>query len=47
MSNLMKHLASKMSKLEVENRPAARSPPDGPKKNPMPFRRPFQPQHIL
>lgn len=47
MSNLMKHLASKMSKLEVENRLAARPPPDGPNKNPMPFRRPFSPQQIF
>ena len=47
MSNLMKHLASKMSKLEVENRPAARPPPDGPNRNHMPFRRPFPPQQIL
>ena len=44
MSNLMKHLASKMSKLEVENRPAARPPPDGLNINPMPFRRRFPPQ---
>ena len=41
MSNLMKHLASKMSKLEVENKPVARPPPDGLNRNPMPFRRPF------
>ena len=47
MLNLMKHLASKMSKLEVENRPAARPPPDGPNRTPMPFRRPFPPQQIL
>ena len=43
MSNLMKHLASKMSKLEVENRPAIRPPPDGLNRNPMPFRRSFPP----
>ena len=43
----MEHLASKMSKLEVENRPIARPPPDGPNRNPMPFRRPFPPQQIL
>lgn len=43
----MKHLVSKMSKLEVENRPAARPPPDGLNRNPMPFRRPFPPQQIL
>ena len=36
-----------MSKLEVENRPVVRPPPDGPNKNPMPFRRPFPPQQIL
>lgn len=47
MSNLMKHLATKMLKLEVENRPAVRPPPDGPNRNPMPFRRPFPPQQIL
>lgn len=47
MLNLMKHLASKMSKLEVENRPAARPLPDVPNRNPMPFRRPFPPQQIL
>lgn len=47
MSNLMKHLASKMSKLEVENRPAARPPSDGPNRNHMPLKRPFPPQEIL
>lgn len=47
MSNLMKHLAFKMSNIEVENRPATRPPPDGLNKNPMPFRRPFPPQQIL
>ena len=43
----MKHLASKMSKLEVENRLAVRPPPDGSNRNPMPFRRPYPPQQIL
>ena len=47
MSNFMKHLASKMSRLEVENRPTARPLPDGPNINPMLFRRPFPPQQIL
>ena len=47
MSNLMKHLASKMSKLEVENRPAARRPPGIPNRNLVPFRRPFPPQKSL
>lgn len=47
MSNLMKHLASKMSKLEVENRPAVRPPPDVLNRNLMPFRRPCPPQQIL
>ena len=47
MSNLIKELASKMSKLEVENKPAARANQNEANRNQAPFRRPFQPQQIL
>ena len=47
MSNLIKELASKMSKLEVENKLAARANQNESNRNQAPFRRPFQPQKIL
>ena len=47
MSNLIKELASNMSKLEVENKPAARVNQNEANRNQAPFRRPFQPQQIL
>ena len=47
MSNLIKELASKMSKLEVENKPTARANQNEVNRNQAPFKRPFQPQQIL
>ena len=47
MSNLIKHLASKMSKLELENRAIARPTQNEGNRNQAPFRRPFQPQQIM
>ena len=47
MSNIIKHLASKMSKLELENRNTRKPIQEGGNKNPTPFRRPFQPSQIL
>ena len=47
MSNLIKHLTSKMSKLELENRVVVRPTHEGMNRNQVPFRRPFQPQQIL
>jgi N6-adenosine-specific RNA methylase IME4 len=47
MSNIIKHLASKMSKLELENRNTRKPIQEGVNRNPTPFRRPFQPTQIL
>lgn len=47
MSNLIKELSSKMTKLELENKPAARVNQNEANRNQAPFRRPFQPQKIL
>lgn len=47
MSNLIKHLASKMSKLELENHAATKPIHEGSNRNQSPFRRPFQPQNFL
>ena len=47
MSNLIKHLASKMSKVELENRVVARPTQNEGNRNQAPFRRPFQPQQIM
>ena len=43
MSNIIKHLASKMSKLELENRNTRKPIQEGGNRNPTPFTRPFQP----
>ena len=47
MSNLIKELASGMTKLELENKPAARANQNEENINQASFRRPFQPQKIL
>ena len=47
MSNIIKHLASKMSKLELENRNTGKPIQEGGNINPTPFRRPFQLAQIL
>ena len=47
MFNLIKEIASKMSKLEVENKRAARDNQNEVNRNQAPFKRPFQPQKIL
>ena len=47
MSNLIKELASKITKLELENKLAARGNQNEANRNQAPFRRPFQPQQIL
>lgn len=47
MSNLIKHLTSKMYKLELENKVVVRPTHEGMNINQVPFRRPFQPQQIL
>ena len=47
MSNLIKYIASKMSKLELENRSVVRPIQNEGNRNQAPFRRPFQPQQIL
>ena len=47
MSNIIKHLASKMSKLELENRITGKPIQEGVNRNSTPLRRPFQPTQIL
>ena len=47
MFNLIKHLTSKMSKLEMENRDIVRPTHEGMNINQVPFKGPFQPQQIL
>lgn len=47
MSNLLKHLASKMLKMELENHATQKPIQEGNNKNLTPFRRPFQPQKKL
>ena len=47
MSNLIKELASKMTKLEFENKPTARANQNEANRNQALFRRHFQPQQIL
>ena len=47
MTNLIKDLASKMTKLELENRPVVSPIQNEGNRNQAPFRRPIQPQQIL
>ena len=47
MSNIIKHLVSKMSKLELEKRNTRKPIQEGANRNPTPFRRPSQPSQIL
>lgn len=47
MSNLINHLASKMSKLEVDSHSATKPIQDGGNRNQAPYRKPFQPQQIM